>query len=95
MSLRQYFNLCESFEREPNTELFGRIVAGADVLSRSQKELAVQFEVAESTVSRWAKGYARPHPRLQKYVVSKLKTQASRAMKAAERHAEVERPAFV
>lgn len=85
MSLQQYFGLCESWEARPSTELFSRIVAGADTLSRSQKELAAQFRVAESTVSRWAKGYARPHLLVQKHVVLTLKKQVSRALKATEK----------
>jgi predicted transcriptional regulator len=84
MSLRQYLELCEAWEKHPSTERFSRVVAGADVLSRSQKELARQFEVAESTVSRWAKGYARPHLLVQQHVVSSLKKHAVRAVRAAE-----------
>src|SRR4051812_31149438 len=84
MSLRQYLDLCESFEQRPSTEHFARIVAGADVLSRTQRELAIHFEVAESTVSRWGKGIAKPHPRVQRYVVSELRKMAARAVKAAE-----------
>jgi hypothetical protein len=43
------------------------------------------FEVAESTVSRWAKGIARPHPGVQKYVVSELRKRVNRAVKAMPR----------
>jgi hypothetical protein len=85
MSLRQYLDLCETFDREPSLELFARIVAGADVLYRSQRDLAMQFEVAESTVSRWAKGIARPHPGVQRHVVSELRKLANRAVKAMPR----------
>jgi hypothetical protein len=85
MSLRQYVQLCEQWEHHPSIELFSRVVAGADVLCRNQRELAKEFRVAESTVSRWAKGYARPHPGVQRYVVSTLRKQALRAVKAMER----------
>ena len=84
MNLKQYFNLLNQWERNPNTEMFSRIVAGADVLARNQKELALQFEVAESTISRWAKGYARPHLGVQRYVVSTLKKQVKRTLSALE-----------
>jgi hypothetical protein len=84
MSLRQYLILCEEWEYHPTTELFSRVVAGADVLSRSHRDLATLFEVSESTISRWSKGYARPHRRVQRYVVSTLKRLAVRAVRAAE-----------
>jgi hypothetical protein len=82
VTLNEYVQLFSKWEAGPSVDLFSRIVAGADVLARSQRELAEQFEVAESTVSRWAKGYARPHPRVQRYVVSTLRKQVLRAMKA-------------
>lgn len=34
-----------------------------------QRDLAGEFEVAESTVWRWSEGTARPHPKLQNQVV--------------------------
>jgi hypothetical protein len=49
-------------------------------LGTVQRELAEEFEVAISTVSRWASGLARPHPRLQKQIVQAL------ARRAAECH---------
>jgi ribosome-binding protein aMBF1 (putative translation factor) len=33
-----------------------------------KNELAKQFEVAPSTVERWASGTARPHPLLQRFI---------------------------
>jgi hypothetical protein len=81
MMLNHYLALCQQFERQPDSPLFARIVANAGVLSRTQADLATSFEVAESTVSRWAKGTARPHPRIQKFVVSELRRVADRTLK--------------
>lgn len=36
------------------------------------KELAAEFEVSESTVLRWAKGTARPHPRIRNQVIASI-----------------------
>jgi ribosome-binding protein aMBF1 (putative translation factor) len=85
MSLRQYVSLCEQWERTPGHRVFSQIVAGADVFSLSHSDLAQEFDVAESTISRWSKGHARPHRRVQQYVVNRLKKRAERAVKATER----------
>jgi len=58
---------------------FQDIVADAlGVLGLYQRELAAEFQVAESTVSRWASGVARPHPRLQGLVVAAIGKRAAR-----------------
>lgn len=36
----------------------------------SVPEIAKTFEVADSTISRWASGIAVPHPRLQQKILS-------------------------
>jgi transcriptional regulator with XRE-family HTH domain len=38
----------------------------------TQRELATEFGVAESTVSRWVSGASVPHPRIQALVLSLL-----------------------
>lgn len=35
-------------------------------------DTAVRFEVAASTVKRWAAGIAKPAPRIQQYVINTL-----------------------
>ncbi|HWO18429.1 MAG TPA: hypothetical protein VNO30_06620 [Kofleriaceae bacterium] len=58
---------------------FAKILAASfEVLGTLQHDLAVEFEVAESTVSRWAKGTARPHPRIQKQVIRSLQRRAEK-----------------
>ena len=52
------------------------------VLGTYQRDLAAEFEVAESTVSRWANGIARPHPRVQKQIIASIRKRAQRAVKA-------------
>lgn len=37
------------------------------------EEMAGHFEVSAATVRRWARGTARPHPRLQKQVLTYIK----------------------
>ena len=54
-----------------NPDAFASIVASA--LDRHRLSLAVEFEVAESTVDRWASGAATPHPRLQVKIINAIK----------------------
>jgi hypothetical protein len=50
---------------------FASIVASA--LDRHRLSLAVEFEVAESTVDRWADGSANPHPLLRVKIMNAIK----------------------
>lgn len=66
-------------EKESSTAKFAELVgASFQVFGTFQRELAQEFEVAVSTVSRWAKGTARPHPLLQKQIVRSLLRRAKR-----------------
>ena len=47
-----------------------------DELEIKRTMCAAHFEVAISTVHRWAKGVARPHPSLQKQVMKWIKENA-------------------
>jgi transcriptional regulator with XRE-family HTH domain len=50
---------------------FAEIVNSAStVLNIHRRELAEEFQVAESTVSRWANGVARPLPGMQNLIIS-------------------------
>jgi len=70
-------NMCRQWDR--SSEGFQRIVAAVvESLGIYQRELADEFQVAESTVSRWAHGVARPHPRLQRLIVASLEKRAAR-----------------
>jgi hypothetical protein len=54
----------------PGPYPFATIVAFViECFPRMRLMLADEFEVAPSTVDRWARGTARPHPRIQKQVV--------------------------
>ena len=69
---------------------FQRIVAEElDELGLYQRELAEEFQVAESTVSRWASGAARPHPRLQSLIVADIGKRAARVGGKARKRASV------
>lgn len=77
-------HLCDNWNNSRDVtsraEAFSTIVrAGVDVFGRSQRELADEFEVSESTVSRWANGVTRPHPRLQQMVVTAIRRRSQRA----------------
>jgi len=72
-----------SHEKTASAEAFAQILAVSfEVLGTFQRDLAVEFEVAESTVSRWAKGTARPHPRIQKQVIRSLQRRAAKRTRA-------------
>jgi transcriptional regulator with XRE-family HTH domain len=66
-----------------STEEFAHIVAASiQTLGLYQHELAREFQVADSTVSRWANGVARPLPRLQELILAAIRKRASRIAKA-------------
>ena len=58
---------------------FAQIVQNAFTnLGLYQRDLADDFEVAESTVSRWGSGIAKPHPQIQKRVVAWIGRRAAK-----------------
>jgi len=76
-------SMCSQWDR--SSEEFRQIVAAAvATLGVYQRELADEFEVAESTVSRWAHGVARPHPRLQALIVASIRKRAARSARAVQ-----------
>ncbi len=71
---------CNAWLNKPDDDLFAGIVARSSlVLGMLQRELAHEFEVDISTVSRWANGITKPHPRLQRQVVQSIKRKAEKA----------------
>ncbi len=69
--LTEFQRLCMDWEGSPDG--FAQIIREALAsLPGVRLALAHQFEVAESTVSRWAAGTVKPHPRVQKSVVCTL-----------------------
>ena len=46
---------------------------GLDIWPDGRQELAGEFQVADSTVDRWARGSARPHRRLKFLIVGYLR----------------------
>ena len=75
---------CSKWDK--SSEQFSWIVAAAvGTLGLYQRELAAEFEVAESTVSRWANGVARPHPRLQQLIVSAIEKRIAKALRSISR----------
>ena len=69
-------------------EQFAQIVNGATAyLGLTQVDLARIFQVSGSTISRWAKGHAEPHPRVQQYVVATVRKRATGLARSHERMA--------
>ena len=83
MELIELKEICSRWDK--SSDAFGKIVAATVSSGRYQRELAAEFEVAESTVSRWARGIARPHPRMQKLIVGAIEKRIQSALKAQER----------
>jgi ribosome-binding protein aMBF1 (putative translation factor) len=79
-TLEKFENACTAWlsEKDASIETFAGIIeASFEVFGTLQRDLSTEFEVAISTVSRWAKGTARPHPLLQKQIVRSLHRRAS------------------
>jgi hypothetical protein len=85
MTSHELLAACERFEPKRTGDEqkllsdFSLIVQNAfAVLGLYQRDLADDFEVAESTVSRWGHGVARPHPRIQRSVVAWISRRAAK-----------------
>jgi len=74
MTAQELKEMCERWDKSP--EQFAEIVRNSVAMGVYQRELATEFEVAVSTVSRWASGIAKPHPRMQKLIISALEKRA-------------------
>lgn len=77
MKLSEYFAHCKNFQ-PGDGDAFVRLVALApSVIGLQARDIARQFDCAESTVIRWMEGMARPHPTVQAHVVDFLCQHAS------------------
>jgi transcriptional regulator with XRE-family HTH domain len=82
MGISDLKDLCSQWDR--SSEAFSKIVATTvKTLGLYQRELAAEFQVAESTVSRWSSGTARPHAQFQVMVVTAIKRRATNALKSS------------
>lgn len=72
MDKQELIKLCDEFDSAVKGQ-FSKIVTGALENGVSVRDLAIKFEVAESTVSRFMSGVARPHPRVQAFMVDEIK----------------------
>ena len=84
MELTKLLRMCTEWKESP--EDFALILRESiDSLKALRlADLAHQFEVAESTVSRWAAGIVKPHPLVQRSVVRKLGNRIRAAVQAAQ-----------
>ncbi len=86
MSAEAITKLCSEWDGSSGS--FAQIVeAAVRTLGLYQRELANEFQVADSTVSRWANGIARPHPRLQKMILASIERRAKKTAKAQLKYA--------
>jgi ribosome-binding protein aMBF1 (putative translation factor) len=91
MDTQQFLDLCRSWDS--SSQQFKEIVQSASqVLGVYRKEVAAEFEVAESTVSRWASGAAKPHPIIQKQIIASLEKRARKMLRGREVILTVEAP---
>ena len=75
MTAEKFESACIAWlaQKQAPSDQFAQLVEQAfAVLGMFQRDLATEYEVAISTISRWAKGTARPHPLLQKQIVKSL-----------------------
>ena len=81
MSLSDLNEMCSKWNN--SSDNFASIIeASCSTLGLYRHELASEFEVAESTVSRWANGIAKPHPRMQKVIIASILKRVSRLLKS-------------
>jgi transcriptional regulator with XRE-family HTH domain len=83
MDLKELKRVCSEWNQ--SSEGFCGIVSATVSAGLYQRELAAEFEVAESTVSRWSRGIARPHLRMQRLIVAAIEKRIQRALKAQDR----------
>lgn len=87
MTIYELAAICSKPERRASADFADVLQQSLLLLGIYQSDLARAFEVAESTVSRWAKGIARPHPAIQKLVLAWIGKRAAKlasAQKAEE-----------
>ena len=80
MELEKLKILCTQWKG--GSEGFAQIVAATDSLGMGLSDLSQEFEVAQSTVSRWANGLAKPLPRMQKMIVSWINKRVTKSLKS-------------
>lgn len=85
MTSHELLTACKAFEPKPAggearvVSDFAEIVHNAFTsLGLYQRDLADDFEVSESTVSRWGSGIAKPHPQIQKRIVAWIGRRAAK-----------------
>lgn len=77
MTPKDLMMLCSDNQKNPVE--FARILQESfTILGLYQRDLARDFEVAESTVSRWAKGTSRPHPQIQRHIIGWISRRAAK-----------------
>jgi hypothetical protein len=83
VSIGNYWSTCSKWSGEG--EVFCWLVQNSDIVGVTQRHLALEFEFAPSTISRWASGAAVPHKRVQGLIVSWLGKKAKQVEQAQQR----------
>ena len=91
MTLKELIDSCHHFEPvrgavEPGVlSDFASVVHHAlAILGMTHGDLADSFEVAESTISRWASGISKPLPHLQRRVVASIAKRGRKMVAAVD-----------
>ena len=69
--IEKYFEEYNVTNRDPTTREYfsGAVNIALNEYNLPVLEMATKFEVADSTVERWASGAAVPHPKLQQMIL--------------------------
>ena len=82
--IQSLISSCETFSGESND--FAAIVRlGLEVLDVTQETFATEFQVAISTISRWAAGKNMPHSAVRSFVVDRISQRARATERAGKR----------
>lgn len=82
MTIYELADNCSKPEQRASADFADAVQQSLQLLGIYQRDLARDFQVAESTVSRWAKGTARPHPAIQKLVLAWIGKRATKVVGA-------------
>jgi hypothetical protein len=64
--------MCENWQKEPTLAEFAEVVRVGSSVLHCERALAAKFEVAQSTIDQWGKGFLNPHPTIQAQVIKHL-----------------------
>jgi hypothetical protein len=75
-TMKELYDACKVWKEGDDVGFANVIKCYLSLTDRSPRVLADEFEAAISTVSRWASGFAKPRPRMQREIVGWIGKQA-------------------